>query len=62
MGGRIKVIGYVAVDDLPDGVHDPEHATGLTSDGYDDLVAGENGKHKALGLDDLEDIDLVYEA
>lgn len=52
---RIKITGYVESDDLDPEHVDLTHSTGLTEDGYLDLVAGEQGK--PLKLTDLDDVE-----
>ena len=57
--GRIKVTGYVDTDDLNSGDVDLTDGTGLSSEGFDNLIAGENGR--PLKLTDLDDIQVELE-
>ncbi len=48
MGKRIKVTGYLDVEDLNEDMIDLDHKTGLTAEGHDELVG------TLLGLGDVE--------
>lgn len=54
---RIKIVGYYDVENLDDAHTDTEDQTGLSSDGYDELIAGNEGR--ALSVSDLEDVDVT---
>lgn len=56
---RIKVTGYIHTEDLDPEDVDLDDTSGLSSDGFDNLVTGENGR--PLSLADLEDIELHLE-
>lgn len=56
---RIRVTGYIDTADLDPDRLDGDDRTGLSEQGYLDLVADENGT--ALKLSDLTDIDLIAE-
>lgn len=57
---RIKITGYVDTDDLNPEDVDLEHEMGLSSEGYDNLVTGENGR--PLSLTALEDVEVTLES
>jgi hypothetical protein len=50
---RIKITGYFEPEDEET---DPNDSTGLTSEAYDNLIAGENGY--PLKLSDLDDVEV----
>lgn len=52
---RIKFTGYLDTDDLEPEQVDLGHKTGLSEQGYLDLVQGEGGA--ALSLSALDDVD-----
>lgn len=52
---RIKITGYFTPEDHET---DPTDSTGLTSEAYDNLIAG-FGTHEPLRLTDLEDLEVV---
>lgn len=56
---RLKITGYIDTDDLGPGDVDLDHPTGLSSEGYDNLITGENGI--PLKLTDLEDVEIEKE-
>lgn len=56
---RLKITGYIETDELDPEYVDPDHPTGLTSEGYDNLIGGEMGL--PLKLTDLEDVEVEVE-
>lgn len=56
---RLKITGYIDTAELDDSHVDLDHPSGLSSEGYDDLVTGESGS--ALALTDLEDVEVEKE-
>lgn len=54
--GRLKITGYIDTDDLRPEDVDLEHDTGLSSEGFDILIAGVNDS--AIKLSDLEDVEV----
>lgn len=61
MGARLKVTGYVDIDDLDPEHVDLDHPTGLTAEGYDALIVGDEGQQQ-LTLGSLGDIQTEIEA
>ena len=59
MGRRIKVTGYVPVDDLDQEHVDLSHETGLSGKGFD-MMNG-MGDVQPWSLADLEDLDFTLE-
>lgn len=53
---RIKIIGYYDIENLADDEVDASHPSGLSADGFDNLITGANGR--ALSTADLEDVEV----
>lgn len=56
---RIKITGYLETDDLDSDQLDLSDSTGLSAEGYDNLITGEDGAPLQItGLNDVE-VELV---
>lgn len=57
MGKRLKIVGYIGVEDLDPEHVDTDNEAGLSEQGFMTLIHGDEGTHLSLKLPDLEDVE-----
>lgn len=58
---RLKITGYIDVDEIEAQHLDLQHPTGLTAEGYDGLIMGDVDGVYPLSLSSLDDLDTSLE-